>query len=84
MACNLKIRGDLAEKASDLIIKFAKFGRICKMQFPSVRVLPIVHGDTLVAGIAPLSWAYGLGQKVAQNEAGLRSMAPDAIKENGS
>jgi UDP-N-acetylglucosamine 2-epimerase len=81
VACNLKIRGDLAEKASDLIVKFAKFGRICKMQFPSVRVLPIVHGDTLVAGIAPLAWAFGLGQKVAQNEAGLRSMAPVAIKD---
>ena len=81
VACNLKIRGDLAEKASDLIIKFAKFGRICKMQFPSVRVLPIVHGDTLVAGIAPLAWVFGLGQKVAQNEAGLRSMAPVAIKD---
>jgi UDP-N-acetylglucosamine 2-epimerase len=81
VACNLKIRGDLVEKASDLIIKFAKFGRICKMRFPSVRVLPIVHGDTLVAGIAPLAWVFGLGQKVAQNEAGLRSMAPVAIKD---
>lgn len=81
VTCNLKIRGDLVEKASDLIIKFAKFGRICKMRFPSVRVLPIVHGDTLVAGIAPLAWVFGLGQKVAQNEAGLRSMAPVAIKD---
>ncbi|MDQ3847423.1 MAG: UDP-N-acetylglucosamine 2-epimerase, partial [Thermoproteota archaeon] len=81
VACNLKIRGDLVEKASDLIIKFAKFGRICKTRFPSVSVLPIVHGDTLVAGIAPLAWTYGLGQKVAQNEAGLRSMAPDAIMD---
>jgi UDP-N-acetylglucosamine 2-epimerase (non-hydrolysing) len=51
------------------------------MRFPNVRVLPIVHGDTLVAGIAPLAWAFGLGQKVAQNEAGLRSMAPIAIKD---
>jgi UDP-N-acetylglucosamine 2-epimerase len=81
VACNLKIRGDLVEKASDLIIKFAKFGRICKMRFPSVSVMPIVHGDTLVAGITPLAWAFGVGQKVAQNEAGLRSMAPDAIKD---
>lgn len=81
VACNLKIRGDLVEKASDLIIKFAKFGRICKMRFPSVSVMPIVHGDTLVAGITPLAWAFGVGQKVAQNEAGLRSMAPIAIKD---
>jgi UDP-N-acetylglucosamine 2-epimerase len=68
-------------KASDLIIKFAKFGRICKMRFPSVSVMPIAHGDTLVAGITPLAWACGVGQKVAQNEAGLRSMAPIAIKD---
>jgi UDP-N-acetylglucosamine 2-epimerase len=81
VACNLKIRGDLVEKASDLIIKFAKFGRICKMRFPSVSIMPIVHGDTLVAGITPLAWAFGVGQKVAQNEAGLRSMAPVAIKD---
>ncbi len=81
VACNLNIRGDLVEKASDLLIKFANFGRICKMQFPSVSVVPIVHGDTLVAGVAPLAWAFGLGQKVAQNEAGLRSMAPVAIRD---
>jgi UDP-N-acetylglucosamine 2-epimerase (non-hydrolysing) len=37
VACNLKIRGDLAEKASDLIIKFAKFGRICKMRHSCCR-----------------------------------------------
>jgi UDP-N-acetylglucosamine 2-epimerase len=80
VACNLKIRGDLVEKASDLIIKFAKFGRICKTRFPGVSVMPIVHGDTLVAGITPLAWVFGVGQKVAQNEAGLRSMAPEAIK----
>ena len=81
VACNLKIRGDLVEKASDLILKFAKFGRICKTRFPSVSVMPVVHGDTLVAGITPLAWAFGVGQKVAQNEAGLRSMAPVAIKD---
>ncbi|MDQ4067535.1 MAG: UDP-N-acetylglucosamine 2-epimerase, partial [Thermoproteota archaeon] len=81
VACSLKIRGDLVEKASDLLTKFAKFGRMCKMQFPTVGVVPIVHGDTLVAGIAPLAWAFGLGQKVAQNEAGLRSMAPVAVKD---
>jgi UDP-N-acetylglucosamine 2-epimerase len=81
VVCSLRIRGNLVEKASDLLIKFAKFGRICKMQFPRVSVVPIVHGDTLVAGVAPLAWAFGLGQKVAQNEAGLRSMAPVAIKD---
>jgi UDP-N-acetylglucosamine 2-epimerase len=79
MACTLQVRGDLMEKASELLLKFATFGRILKKKFPHHRILPIVHGDTLVAGITPLSWLFGLGQKVAQNEAGLRSMSPKSI-----
>ena len=80
VACNLQIRGDLMQKASDLLLKFGTFGRMCKRAFPDITLFPVVHGDTLVAGISPLSWAFGLGQKVAQNEAGLRSMAPVTIK----
>jgi UDP-N-acetylglucosamine 2-epimerase (non-hydrolysing) len=80
VGCNLQIRGDLMEKASELIIKFGSFGRYCKKQFGTESLLPIVHGDTLVAGIAPLAWVFGMGQKVGQNEAGLRSMSPQAIK----
>src|SRR5919201_2483373 len=69
------------EKASELILKFGSFGRFCKNKFGvDSRLLPIVHGDTLVAGIAPLAWVFGMGQKVAQNEAGLRSMSPESIK----
>lgn len=80
VGCNLQIRGDLMEKASELIIKFGSFGRYCRNQFGKRSLLPIVHGDTLVAGIAPLAWVFGMGQKVGQNEAGLRSMSPEAIK----
>ncbi|MEW6605345.1 MAG: hypothetical protein AB1351_11750, partial [Thermoproteota archaeon] len=80
VGCNLQIRGDLMEKASELIIKFGSFGRYCRKHFGSESLLPIVHGDTLVAGIAPLAWVFGMGQKVGQNEAGLRSMSPNAIK----
>src|ERR671931_180997 len=81
VGCNLQIRGDLMEKASELIIKFGSFGRYCKKNFGlGSQLLPIVHGDTLVAGIAPLAWVFGMGQKVGQNEAGLRSMSPEAIK----
>ena len=68
------------EKSSDLIMKFGYFGRYLKRKFSDNRILPIVHGDTLVAGIATLSWVFGLGQKVGQNEAGLRSMSPTVIK----
>jgi UDP-N-acetylglucosamine 2-epimerase len=79
VGCNLQIRGDLMEKASDLIMKFGSFGRYCRKHFGTDPLLPIVHGDTLVAGIAPLAWVFGMGQKVGQNEAGLRSMSPAAI-----
>jgi UDP-N-acetylglucosamine 2-epimerase len=80
IACNLQIRGDLMEKASELLLKFATFGRVCREISRLNHILPIVHGDTLVAGITPLSWLFGMGQKVAQNEAGLRSMSPVAIR----
>ncbi len=84
VGCNLQIRGDLMEKASELIIKFGSFGRYCRKHFGTESLLPIVHGDTLVAGIAPLAWVFGMGQKVGQNEAGLRSMSPEAIKKLGA
>lgn len=80
VGCNLQIRGDLMEKAAELMFKFGQFGRYCREHFGPVPILPIVHGDTLVAGIASLSWVFGIGQKVGQNEAGLRSMSPIAIK----
>jgi UDP-N-acetylglucosamine 2-epimerase len=76
VACNLQVRGNLMEKASELLLKFAIFGKTFKEKFPDRKLLPVVHGDTLVAGITPLSWLFGLGQKVVQNEAGLRSMSP--------
>lgn len=79
--CNLHIRGNLMEKASELLLKFGLFGKYCKENYGDVSILPIVHGDTLVAGIATLGWVFGIGQKVAQNEAGLRSMSPSAIKD---
>jgi UDP-N-acetylglucosamine 2-epimerase len=72
VACNLQIRGDLMEKASELIIKFGSFGRYCKNNFGV--------DSSVVAGIAPLAWVFGMGQKVAQNEAGLRSMSPEVMK----
>ncbi|MDQ6724202.1 MAG: UDP-N-acetylglucosamine 2-epimerase [Thermoproteota archaeon] len=81
IACDLNIRGDLMEKSGDLILKFGYFGRYLKEHYSNHHVLPIVHGDTLVAGMATLSWIFGLGQKVGQNEAGLRSMSPEIIKK---
>ena len=61
VGCNLQIRGDLVEKAGELMLKFGYFGRYCKKRFGTESILPVVHGDTLVAGIASLSWAFGMG-----------------------
>src|SRR5215211_7308775 len=36
VACNLQIRGDLMQKASDLLLKFGTFGRMCKRAFPDI------------------------------------------------
>ena len=33
IGCNLQIRGDLMEKASELIMKFGTFGRYCKKKY---------------------------------------------------
>ncbi|MDQ3948014.1 MAG: hypothetical protein M3218_02695, partial [Thermoproteota archaeon] len=46
VGCNLQIRGDLMEKASELIVKFGSFGRYCKKRFGTESLLPVVHGDT--------------------------------------
>lgn len=81
IACDLQIRGDLIQKSSELILKFGHFGRHLKNRFAKTHILPIVHGDTLVAGMATLSWIFGMGQKVGQNESGLRSMSPIGIKD---
>lgn len=79
--CNLQIRGNLVEKASELLLKFGIFGNFYKENYNHTPILPIVHGDTLVAGIASLGWVFGMGQRLGQNEAGLRSMSPSAIRE---
>ncbi len=81
IVCDLNIRGDLMKKSSDLVLKFGYFGRYLKEHYSGQHILPIVHGDTLVAGMATLSWVFGLGQKVGQNESGLRSMSPKIIKK---
>ena len=77
----MNIRGDLMEKSGDLILKFGYFGNL-KEYCPNHHILPIVHGDTLVAGMATLSWVFGLGQKVGQNEAGLQFHEPENCNEN--
>lgn len=81
IGCSMQIRGNQSEKASELMLKLGSFGAYCRKRYKNGgNILPIVHGDTLVSGIGSIGWTLGTGQKVAQNEAGLRSMAPEAIR----
>ena len=77
IAVNFNIRGDLLQKSYELIAKAGWLSRYLKKNYPKKTVIPIVHGDTLVAGMFPIGWTFGINELVAQNESGLRSMAPD-------
>jgi UDP-N-acetylglucosamine 2-epimerase len=81
MAYDMRIRGDMLQKTQEMIAKGGKIARELKGRFPKTTFVPIVHGDTQSAGIFPIGWMFGTAQKVAQNEAGLRSMAPEFDKD---
>ncbi|MFC5973173.1 UDP-N-acetyl glucosamine 2-epimerase [Halomarina salina] len=77
IAVDLGVRGDLSEKTASLMTEIKAFAQHLDREYPDTTVLPIVHGDTLAAGIVPQAWLFATNQMVAHNEAGLRSMAPD-------
>ncbi len=80
-ACELGIRGDLALKSAELMIKVRWLARLLKKQWPDVTVVPVVLGDTILTSMVPPAWMFSRGEKAIQNEAGLRSMAPrDMVK----
>ncbi len=83
IACDLGIRGGLLQKSTELLYKIGWLGKYLKQKWPTVPVVPLVHGDTLVAGIAPIGWMFSRMEKVAQNEAGLRAMVPICMKSIG-
>ncbi len=80
VACNLDIRGDLAQKSAELIMKISWLGKHLKKRFPDVTVVPVVLGDTIMTSIVPAAWMFARNEKAIQIEAGLRSMAPEVIK----
>lgn len=80
-AINLQIRGNLAQKTSELFLKTSYLARYFKENWPDVTVVPVVLGDTILTSIIPASWLFTRGEKSIQNEAGLRSMAPSIMKE---
>ena len=73
---DLGVRGDLSEKTAQLMRRVKRFAGYLDEQFPGTDVLPLVHGDTLAAGVVPQAWLFATNRPVAHNEAGLRGMAP--------
>lgn len=80
VACNLAIRGDLAQKSAELMMKVSWFARYLKKNWPAVTVVPVVLGDTIMTAIVPAAWMFSRIEKAVQVEAGLRSMAPEVMK----
>ena len=80
VACNLAIRGDLAQKSAELMIKVSWLARYLKRSWPDVTVVPVVLGDTIMTAIVPAAWMFSRVEKAIQVEAGLRSMAPEVMK----
>lgn len=76
IAVDLGIRGGLSQKSAELIERIEVFADHLASAYPETTVLPIVHGDTLAAGIVPQAWMFATNQLTAHNEAGLRGMSP--------
>jgi len=82
VACNLAIRGDLAQKSAELMMKVSWLARYLKKSWPNVTVVPVVLGDTIITAIVPAAWMFSRVEKAIQVEAGLRSMAPEVMKRH--
>jgi UDP-N-acetylglucosamine 2-epimerase (non-hydrolysing) len=80
VASNLAIRGDLAQKSAELMIKISFLARYLKKKWPDVTVVPVVLGDTILTSIVPAAWMFSRNEKAIQIEAGLRSMAPEVMR----
>jgi len=79
---DLMVRGDLLQKATEMLYKVGSFGKWLKKKYPKLTVLPIPHGDTLSAAIVSAAWFLATRQGVGQNEAGLRGMSPKFFAED--
>ena len=73
---DLEIRGNLIEKTSGLVRAIARLHKILRKTRPDITFHPLVHGDTIVAGVFPMAWMFATGMKSYHNESGLRAMTP--------
>ena len=78
---HLSIRGDLVQKATELLLKFRWISNFLNKKEPTINYVPIVNGDTIMTSFVPIAWMFSRNQKVIQNEAGLRSMYPLVLAE---
>ncbi|EMA52077.1 UDP-N-acetyl glucosamine 2-epimerase [Halococcus salifodinae] len=76
VAVDLGIRGGLSQKTAELMTRIESVAGHLEEEYPDTIVLPLVHGDTLAAGIVPQAWMFATNQRTAHNEAGLRGMSP--------
>ena len=83
IGANLAIRGDLAQKSAELMIKISWIARYLKKEWSDVTVVPVVLGDTILTSIVPAAWMFSRNEKAIQNEAGLRSMTASVLREAG-
>ena len=83
IGANLAIRGDLAQKSAELMIKISWMARYLKKHWPDVTVIPVVLGDTILTSMVPAAWMFSRNEMAIQNEAGLRSMSPSIMKDVG-
>lgn len=81
IASNLSIRGDLAQKSAELMLKISWLAKYLKKNWDNVTVIPVVLGDTIMTSIVPAAWMFSRNEKAIQNEAGLRSMTPEVMKK---
>ncbi|MHA1657147.1 MAG: UDP-N-acetylglucosamine 2-epimerase [Candidatus Heimdallarchaeota archaeon] len=73
---DLRIKGDLLQKATDIFYKIGSLAKWFQKEFPERTIVPIPHGDTLTAAIVSAAWFLSIRSGVAQNEAGIRGMNP--------
>lgn len=77
---NLQLRGDLVQKSGELFYKTSRVAKWLRENWPDVTVVPVVNGDTILCPIIPAAWMFTRREKSIQNEAGLRSMAPNVFQ----
>ncbi len=76
IAIDLKIRGDLAQKSSEIFLKIKLVAEYLKKNFPKTTFMPFVNGDTLTAAVLPAAWMFSFNEMPLHGEAGLRGMSP--------